>query len=70
MSFKNIKINVGGVWKEISFARMNIGGVWKNVIEIKQNIDGIWKTVLIYVVEYSDSNYTYSDPHMKYDGSH
>ena len=34
MSFKNMKINVGGTWKDISFIKMNIGNIWKNVIEI------------------------------------
>lgn len=41
----NMKINIGGVWKDVDSLKINIGGVWKDVISVKQNISGEWKIV-------------------------
>ena len=42
-SAPNLKINVGGTWKEIVNMSINIGGVWKVVESAKVNVGGIWK---------------------------
>jgi len=41
----NVKINIGGVWKDASEMKINIGGVWKTVTKIQINIGDTWKTV-------------------------
>jgi len=38
------KINVGGVYKDMTDCKVNIGGVWKPVTDIFNNIDGVWKS--------------------------
>jgi len=38
------KINVGGVYKDMTDCKVNISGVWKPVDTIFNNIGGVWKT--------------------------
>lgn len=41
----NMKINVGGVWKDVAEVKVNVSGAWKNVTEAWINVGGVWKQV-------------------------
>jgi len=41
----NMKVNIGGVLKDVTEVKQNIGGVLKDVTEVKQNIGGVLKDV-------------------------
>jgi hypothetical protein len=41
----DMKVNVGGVWKDVEEVKINVGGAWKDVSEMKMNIGDAWKTV-------------------------
>jgi len=41
----DMKINVGGVWKDVAEVKVNVSGVWKNVTEAWINVAGVWKQV-------------------------
>ena len=41
----NMKINIGGAWKDISEMKINVGGSWKNVTAVKINVGDTWKDV-------------------------
>lgn len=42
---KNMKINIGDVWKDVSEIKINISDVWRDVTEIWINIGDVWKQV-------------------------
>ena len=39
----NLRVNIGGAWKDANEAFVNIGGTWKTVEAAFVNIDGTWK---------------------------
>lgn len=39
----NIKVNVGGSWKDVNACKVNVNGVWKEVSTCKTNVNGSWK---------------------------
>jgi len=39
------KVNVSGVWKNISACYVNVGGSWKTVTGIFVNVSGTWKQI-------------------------
>ncbi|SHI21891.1 hypothetical protein SAMN02745823_03816 [Sporobacter termitidis DSM 10068] len=41
----NMKVKIGGAWKDCESGAVNIGGVWKSIESIHTKIDGVWKTV-------------------------
>ena len=40
-----MKINIGGVWKDVAAVKVNIDGVWKAVSKITGNVGGVWKSL-------------------------
>ena len=38
------KVNIGGVWKDITGVWCNINGVWKSASGIFVNVNGVWKS--------------------------
>jgi hypothetical protein len=38
----NSKVDIGGVWKDVSGMKINIDGVWKDTVGIYSNIGGTW----------------------------
>lgn len=42
---ENVKVNVGGTYKELDKGYVNIGGTWKELDKIWVNIGGVWKEV-------------------------
>lgn len=47
---KDLRMNIGGVYKELDKGYVNIGGVWKELDKIWTNIGGVWKEVGIELV--------------------
>lgn len=39
-----MKVDIGGVWKDISGIKVNIDGVWKSANKLVNNIGGVWKS--------------------------
>lgn len=40
-----MKVNIGGVWKDVAAVKVNINGVWKAVSKITGNVGGVWKSL-------------------------
>jgi len=45
------KLNIGGVYKDMTDCKVNIGGVWKPVTDIFNNIGGVWKTAYTSILQ-------------------
>lgn len=44
-SSKNMQVNIGDVWKEVTDLQVNVGDVWKSVTAAQINIGDVWKTI-------------------------
>lgn len=41
----NVKIKVGGAWKDATEMKIKVGGAWKDANQIKIKVGGAWKSV-------------------------
>ena len=38
-----MRVNIGGVWKDVSAIKVNVAGTWRTVTRLRTNIAGTWK---------------------------
>lgn len=42
-----IKVNVGGVWKDVVSVKGNVGSVWKDTSNIYSNNSSVWRPHIV-----------------------